>query len=81
MNSYCPSGQEEQNVLIFDLDSGSFDDSLLTIEEEIFKVKATAGDTQLGGEYFDNCLINHFVQEFKHKFKKTLLLMHVLFVG
>jgi molecular chaperone DnaK (HSP70) len=60
----------ERNVLIFDLGGGTFDVSLLTIEKGIFEVKATAGDTHLGGEDFDNCLVNHFVQEFKRKNKK-----------
>ena len=60
----------ERNVLIFDLGGGTFDVSLLTIEEGIFEVKATAGDTHLGGEDFDNRLVNHFVQEFKRKHKK-----------
>ncbi|KZV86536.1 heat shock protein HSS1 [Exidia glandulosa HHB12029] len=62
----------ERNVLIFDLGGGTFDVSLLTIEEGIFEVKATAGDTHLGGEDFDNRLVNHFVQEFKRKYKKDL---------
>ncbi|KAF8389244.1 hypothetical protein HHK36_025937 [Tetracentron sinense] len=62
----------EQNVLIFDLGGGTFDVSLLTIEEGIFEVKATAGDTHLGGEDFDNRLVNHFVNEFKRKHKKDL---------
>ena len=56
-----------RNVLIFDLGGGTFDVSLLTIEEGIFEVKATAGDTHLGGEDFDNRTVNHFVQEFKRK--------------
>ena len=60
----------ERNVLIFDLGGGTFDVSLLTIEEGIFEVKSTAGDTHLGGEDFDNRLVNHFVQEFKRKHKK-----------
>jgi molecular chaperone DnaK (HSP70) len=60
----------ERNVLIFDLGGGTFDVSVLTIEEGIFEVKATAGDTHLGGEDFDNRLVNHFVQEFKRKNKK-----------
>ena len=64
----------ERNVLIFDLGGGTFDVSLLTIEEGIFEVKATAGDTHLGGEDFDNRLVNHFVQEFKRKHKKGVLL-------
>eukprot|EP00325_Prymnesiales_sp_UTEX-LB-985_P016892 CAMPEP_0174754968 /NCGR_PEP_ID=MMETSP1094-20130205/106000_1 /TAXON_ID=156173 /ORGANISM="Chrysochromulina brevifilum, Strain UTEX LB 985" /LENGTH=363 /DNA_ID=CAMNT_0015960851 /DNA_START=73 /DNA_END=1161 /DNA_ORIENTATION=+ len=62
----------ERNVLIFDLGGGTFDVSLLTIEEGIFEVKATAGDTHLGGEDFDNRTVNHFVQEFKRKHKKDL---------
>ncbi|ORX94891.1 heat shock protein 70 [Basidiobolus meristosporus CBS 931.73] len=62
----------EKNVLIFDLGGGTFDVSLLTIEDGIFEVKATAGDTHLGGEDFDNRLVSHFVQEFKRKNKKDL---------
>ncbi|CAN6442622.1 unnamed protein product [Victoria cruziana] len=62
----------EKNVLIFDLGGGTFDVSLLTIEEGIFEVKATAGDTHLGGEDFDNRMVNHFVQEFKRKHKKDI---------
>lgn len=56
----------ESNVLIFDLGGGTFDVSLLTIEEGIFEVKATAGDTHLGGEDFDNRLVNFFVQVWLH---------------
>jgi L1 cell adhesion molecule like protein len=52
----------ERNVLIFDLGGGTFDVSLLSIDDGIFEVKATAGDTHLGGEDFDNRLVNHFVQ-------------------
>ncbi|CAK5272447.1 unnamed protein product [Mycena citricolor] len=62
----------ERNVLIFDLGGGTFDVSLLTIEDGVFEVKATAGDTHLGGEDFDNRLVDHFVQEFKRKNKKDL---------
>ncbi|CAG8490733.1 1540_t:CDS:2 [Funneliformis caledonium] len=62
----------ERNVLIYDLGGGSFDVSLLTIEEGIFEVKAVAGDTHLGGEDFDNRLVNHFVLEFNRKFKEDL---------
>ncbi|OAY37010.1 heat shock 70 kDa protein 5 [Manihot esculenta] len=62
----------EKNVLIFDLGGGTFDVSILTIEEGIFEVKATAGDTHLGGEDFDNRLVNHFVEEFKRKHKKDI---------
>lgn len=66
------SRKGEQNVLIFDLGGGTFDVSLLTIEEGIFEVKATAGDTHLGGEDFDNRMVNHFVAEFKRKNKKDI---------
>jgi len=62
----------ERNVLIFDLGGGTFDVSLLTIEDGIFEVKATAGDTHLGGEDMDNRLVQHFVNEFKRKHKKDL---------
>jgi len=62
----------ESNVLIFDLGGGTFDVSLLTIDDGIFEVKATAGDTHLGGEDFDNRLVNHFTQEFKRKHKKDM---------
>ncbi|KAM1780078.1 hypothetical protein ACFX11_041461 [Malus domestica] len=62
----------KKNVLIFDLGGGTFDISLLTVEEGIFKAKATAGDTHLGGEDFDNRMVNHFVQEFKRKHKKDI---------
>jgi len=62
----------EKTVLIFDLGGGTFDVSLLTIEEGIFEVKATAGDTHLGGEDFDNRLVNFCVQEFKRKHKKDI---------
>jgi heat shock 70kDa protein 1/2/6/8 len=65
-------GHGEKNVLIFDLGGGTFDVSLLTIDEGIFEVKATAGDTHLGGEDFDNRLVAHFVQEFKRKYKKDI---------
>jgi heat shock protein 1/8 len=62
----------ERNVLIFDLGGGTFDVSILTIEEGIFEVKSTAGDTHLGGEDFDNRMVAHFVQEFKRKNGKDL---------
>lgn len=62
----------ERNVLIFDLGGGTFDVSILTIEDGIFEVKSTAGDTHLGGEDFDNRMVNFFVQEFKRKYKKDL---------
>ncbi|GKB87470.1 putative heat shock protein 70 family protein, partial [Tanacetum coccineum] len=61
------------NVLIFDLGGGTFDVSLSTIEEGgIFEVKAVDGDTHLGGEDFDNQMVDHCVREFKRKWKKDL---------
>merc|ERR1711917_76592 len=65
-------GSAECNVLIFDLGGGTFDVSILTIEEGIFEVKSTAGDTHLGGEDFDNRMVDHFVNEFKRKHKKDI---------
>jgi heat shock protein 1/8 len=63
----------EKNVLIFDLGGGTFDVSILSIDEgSLFEVKSTAGDTHLGGEDFDNRLVTHFIQEFKRKHHKDL---------
>merc|ERR1712070_339016 len=62
----------EKNVLIFDLGGGTFDVSLLTIEDGMFEVKATAGDTHLGGEDFDDRLVKHFAAEFKRKHKADI---------
>jgi heat shock 70kDa protein 1/2/6/8 len=63
---------QEKNVLIFDLGGGTFDVSLLTIEEGIFEVKATAGDTHLGGEDFDNRMVDFFLQDFKRRHRKDM---------
>merc|ERR1719391_1486960 len=65
-------GGGEKNVLIFDLGGGTFDVSILSIDDGIFEVKATAGDTHLGGEDFDNRMVEHFIQEFKRKHKKDI---------
>ncbi|KAK6626591.1 hypothetical protein RUM44_009065 [Polyplax serrata] len=63
----------ERNVLIFDLGGGTFDVSILTIDEgSLFEVRATAGDTHLGGEDFDNRIVSYLADEFKRKFKKDL---------
>jgi heat shock 70kDa protein 1/2/6/8 len=59
----------EQNVLIFDMGGGTFDVSLLNIDDGIFEVRATAGNGHLGGEDFDNLLMQHFMAEFKRKHK------------
>jgi heat shock protein 1/8 len=62
----------EQTVLIFDLGGGTFDVSLLTIDNGVFEVKATAGDTHLGGEDFDSRIVQYFTNEFKRKYKKDM---------
>jgi heat shock protein 1/8 len=59
--------KKEMNVLIFDLGGGTFDVSLLTIDEGVFEVKATAGDTHLGGEDFDQRMMEYLMKEFKRK--------------
>lgn len=61
-----------KNVLIFDLGGGTFDVSILNIEEGNFTVKATGGDTHLGGEDFDNRMVDHFVGKFKEMHKKDM---------
>ncbi|CAL5203568.1 unnamed protein product [Lathyrus oleraceus] len=59
----------EKNIFVFDLGGGTFDVSILTIQDKIFQVKATGGNTHLGGEDFDNRMVNYFVDEFKRKNK------------
>jgi heat shock protein 5 len=56
--------KKERQVLVYDLGGGTFDVSILTIEEGVFEVQSTAGDTHLGGEDFDNRVINHFVKKY-----------------
>jgi L1 cell adhesion molecule like protein len=62
----------EKNVLIFDCGGGTHDCTMLSIEDGIFEVKATAGDSHLGGEDFDNHLVQHFVTEFRRKHKHDI---------
>ncbi|CAJ2633885.1 unnamed protein product [Trifolium pratense] len=62
----------EKNVLIFDLGGGTFDVSLLSIVDSVFEVLATAGDSHLGGEDFDNRMVKNFVEEFKRKHEKEI---------
>ncbi|PNS20877.1 Heat shock protein sks2 [Sphaceloma murrayae] len=64
--------EKERNVLIYDLGGGTFDVSLLHIQGGVFTVKATAGDTHLGGSDFDSALLEHFRNEFKKKTKKDI---------
>lgn len=73
LDKKCNAISGERNVLIFDLGGGTFDVSVLSIEDGIFEVKATAGDTHLGGEDFDQRLVMHFVEEFQRKYHKDLL--------
>ena len=58
---------KERNILVFDLGGGTFDVSLLTIDDGVFEVKATAGDTHLGGEDFDNKLVEYCAADFLKK--------------
>ncbi len=62
-------GKGERLVLIYDLGGGTFDVTLLSIDDGIFEVKSTAGDTHLGGEDFDRRLVEHFLSDFKRKHK------------
>ena len=62
----------EKHILIFDLGGGTFDVSLLNIDDGIFEVKATAGDTHLGGEDFDNRMVEYCCTEIKRKLKKDV---------
>lgn len=62
----------EKNILIFDLGGGTFDVSILSVEDGIFEVKATSGDTHLGGEDFDNRLVDFCAKEFKRLNPKLL---------
>ena len=63
---------KERNVMIFDFGGGTFDCTILAVEDGIFEVKATGGDSHLGGEDIDNRLVQHFVQEFKRKHKHDI---------
>ncbi|CAJ2633887.1 unnamed protein product [Trifolium pratense] len=67
-----PVVDDEKVVLIFDLGGGTFDVSLLSIEDSVFLVDATAGDSHLGGEDFDNRMVENFVEEFKRKHGKEI---------
>lgn len=62
----------EKNILVFDLGGGTFDVSLLTIDNGVFEVMATNGDTHLGGEDFDQRVMEHFIKVFKKKTGKDL---------
>ena len=65
--AYGLDKKEEKNIVVFDLGGGTFDVSILTIDHGVFEVLATAGDTHLGGEDFDQRVTDHFVKSFKRK--------------
>merc|ERR1712050_709087 len=67
--AYGLDKKTEKNILVYDLGGGTFDVSLLTIDNGVFEVVATNGDTHLGGEDFDQRVIEHFVKQFKRKNK------------
>jgi heat shock protein 5 len=58
--------------MVFDLGGGTFDVSVLTIDEGVFEVIATSGNTHLGGEDFDQRVMNHFMKVFKRRHKKDM---------
>ena len=64
--AYGLDKQHDQTILVFDLGGGTFDVSLLEIGEGVFEVKATAGNTQLGGDDWDQRVVDHLVKEFKN---------------
>ena len=64
--------EKERNIVIYDVGGGTLDVTLLTLDDGIFEVKATSGDTHLGGEDFDANLVQHFADEFKRKNKQDL---------
>merc|ERR550537_1550387 len=70
--AYGLDKQQELNIMVFDLGGGTFDVSVLTIDEGVFEVIATAGDTHLGGEDFDQRVMNHFMKVFKRRNKKDM---------
>merc|ERR1712147_455091 len=64
--------QGEKNIIVFDLGGGTFDVSLLTIDNGVFEAVATAGDTHLGGEDFDQRVMEYMMKIFKRKHKKDM---------
>lgn len=70
--AYGLDKKTEKNILVYDLGGGTFDVSLLTIDNGVFEVAATSGDTHLGGEDFDNRVMQHFMEVFKKKHKKDM---------
>ena len=63
---------KERNIIIYDVGGGTLDVTLLNLDEGIFEVKATSGNSRLGGEDFDNNMVTHFVEEFRRKHKQDI---------
>ena len=63
--AYGLDSKKEEKIAVFDLGGGTFDVSILELGDGVFEVKSTNGDTHLGGEDFDNAIVNHFLEEFK----------------
>merc|ERR1711900_19426 len=70
--AYGLDKKAEKNIIVYDLGGGTFDVSLLTIDNGVFEVVATAGDTHLGGEDFDQRVMQHFIKVFQKKHNKDL---------
>jgi heat shock protein 5 len=70
--AYGLDKKTEKNILVYDLGGGTFDVSLLTIDNGVFEVVATNGDTHLGGEDFDQRVMEHFMKVFEKKHKKDM---------
>jgi len=64
--AYGLEKKKEEKIAVFDLGGGTFDISILELGDGVFEVKSTNGDTHLGGEDFDNCIVNHFLDIFKN---------------
>ena len=63
---------KERNIIIYDVGGGTLDVTLLNLDEGIFEVKATSGNSRLGGEDFDNNMVTYFVEEFRRKHKQDI---------
>ena len=66
------SDEKEKNILVFDLGGGTFDVSILTIDGGVFEVVSTSGDTHLGGEDFDQRILDHYMKLIEKKFSKNI---------
>ncbi|CAN1780737.1 Heat shock 70 kDa protein BIP1, partial [Linum perenne] len=70
--AYGLDEKSEKNILVFDLGGGTFDVSILTIDNGVFEVLSTSGDTHLGGEDFDHRVMEHFIKLIKRKYRKDI---------